>query len=452
LKRDTYYLFKPENPRRPWYRTTNRLAATLLQEQGVNTAIANLDLAGGAGIYQYIPEALRLQWVAFLEKSQESLTPLLTPPFNLPPLDPPPTGSGAPSQVYLCNFAYVFRQRAYVSYIPASWDRPTEDEIVNAWTGISYSVNFQSSGFIFSRPNEIPKAPFFSYINILKGQNSWYWILTQAYIFTGYCGFYPVSSYTPRPDPVIPTWWNPPGAGGGGGGGGSDGKLAGLHWESTVFQLPEQLDILLSLAYSVQWDGAGSTYIEIQKPPGSEWVRLEATDFKRGAKFKDRPVTLPADEPMKFVVHIDKASHINRAIARLGGDSWVCNCPDWNRKSKKFASRFPSELGDRDWSSSGAGARGDCKHIIRCKIEEGEPLLRDRPDDLDTIQQNRKEQRQEDAQERKRQRQELREWRKRVRKQEREDRKAQRKQEREYQKRVKDKYKPPRRRRRRKSV
>jgi hypothetical protein len=169
-----------------------------------------------------------------------------------------------------------------------------------------------------------------------------------------------------------------------------DPGTAGITWTSTVFPLAVQQDILLKFAYSVRTLGAGDSYIEVLQN-GTPWKRLLLDDYTKGAHQLALPITLLAGATYQFIIRIAPESHIDAAIARLGGQ-YVCNCPDYAKLEPGFASRFLSEMSDRNWENSSAGIKviGDCKHIMRVKMLLGESLDPSNPPDLDALQQWRK--------------------------------------------------------------
>jgi hypothetical protein len=55
-----------------------------------------------------------------------------------------------------------------------------------------------------------------------------------------------------------------------------------------------------------------------------------------------------------------------------GEYNFACDCPDFTRfVDAQPRSRFDSEMVERDWSGSDAGADGDCKHIIATRLYVG---------------------------------------------------------------------------------
>jgi hypothetical protein len=51
---------------------------------------------------------------------------------------------------------------------------------------------------------------------------------------------------------------------------------------------------------------------------------------------------------------------------------WVCSCPDYSKRINKITTLSYSWANlSRDWSTSAAGATGDCKHIMNAKLLSG---------------------------------------------------------------------------------
>lgn len=59
----------------------------------------------------------------------------------------------------------------------------------------------------------------------------------------------------------------------------------------------------------------------------------------------------------------------------------ICTCPDWSRYTAYNQSLFSASVRLRNWVASGAGARGDCKHIMAAKRIDGidQPTYTDSP-------------------------------------------------------------------------
>jgi hypothetical protein len=56
-----------------------------------------------------------------------------------------------------------------------------------------------------------------------------------------------------------------------------------------------------------------------------------------------------------------------------GGGGYSCTCPDFTKsRSALVDSSYSSEQVDADWTTSNAGADGDCKHIWATKLIRGE--------------------------------------------------------------------------------
>ena len=162
---------------------------------------------------------------------------------------------------------------------------------------------------------------------------------------------------------------------------------AGMTWTSTVFPLDEQQDMLLKFAYTVRAVGTGDSYIDVLQN-GLPFKRLLLDDYTKGAKQRALPITLLGGATYQFVIRVAPESNIEAAIVRLGGQ-YVCNCPDYAKLQPAFASRFLSEMRDRNWEGSNAGIKviGDCKHIMRLKLLLGEPLDPSDPPDLAALRQ-----------------------------------------------------------------
>lgn len=65
-----------------------------------------------------------------------------------------------------------------------------------------------------------------------------------------------------------------------------------------------------------------------------------------------------------------------------GGDAigYTCDCPDYLKiVEANPRSKFPSEKEHREWTDSGAGAPGDCKHIMCVKLMERDNTLPESP-------------------------------------------------------------------------
>lgn len=167
---------------------------------------------------------------------------------------------------------------------------------------------------------------------------------------------------------------------------------AGGTWQSNQFQVPERLDIFTSIAYSIvsgMPPPSGAIALQLFTD-GTMTTELLETPTHAGSGSLNRPMTLLPSHDYYFKALIPETIYCDAAIFRLGG-KFLCNCPDFNRRSKAFPSKYPSELGDRDWSGSGAGTRHDCKHIIYLKLQTGEPIDAE-ANDLKDIQQWRKDQ------------------------------------------------------------
>lgn len=50
---------------------------------------------------------------------------------------------------------------------------------------------------------------------------------------------------------------------------------------------------------------------------------------------------------------------------------WFCDCPDW-AKGEPIGLAQIYQVFPRAWEQSRAGAKGDCKHIMACRLAEGE--------------------------------------------------------------------------------
>jgi hypothetical protein len=62
----------------------------------------------------------------------------------------------------------------------------------------------------------------------------------------------------------------------------------------------------------------------------------------------------------------------------------ICTCPDWSRFTSYNQTLFSSSIRLRNWIDSGAGARGDCKHIMAYKRIRNidQPTYTDEPYDF----------------------------------------------------------------------
>jgi hypothetical protein len=433
-RKGTAYLFRAYRKRHPPYRTT-----AIADQSGLSTEVQT---AGEPVIFKN-PETVDVKWDFGKLQLRFAAAGVRPPPptpsigaYTTPPYPLPRDESLDGRLRRLCTVFFGATTIRYYSNIPDTDPDPGVG-LGGAFTGVQREEFASGQTLIFPAEQWAGLGDGYPVYQSdrTEPQNGFWTQVTdfaQVRISPPFLradpGFYPTPPQLPDGFPSTPGATPP-----------TDDWTAGILWESNEFQLDNNLDILLSIAYFVRQPGASGSYIRVFKD-GSQFAELDVADYRKGAQFQDRPVTLVAPGTFRFQVRIAPQSQINAAVVRLGGDSYVCNCPDWNKKSKSFPSRFPSELQDRDWSTSGAGARGDCKHIMRVKMILGVPIIRNAPDDLDTIRQWRRDGEADQKSQRRQERRQLARRRRDARQQQLSDRRQQRAAERQRQRQVREKY------------
>ena len=367
-----YYLFTPGACRGKSYRVTPSVPtfANLVK------TLSDVQEGDLPRVWSY--EDLVFRWAVTYPPDDPN-----SPPGSFPPGPPPPNPSPPPVPPNVPSFA-VCGVKYVVVYNQTFTSGTTQGSGISP--GPSVVVAESADQFFLCRDQHLlPAVPptLTWYTPLASGTYIYHEVGTNRFIFaTSYItglpapplDFPPLYGIPGVPSPPYPGTPGQPGS-------------AGMTWTSTVFPLDEQQDMLLKFAYTVRAVGTGDSYIDVLQN-GLPFKRLLLDDYTKGAKQRALPITLLGGATYQFVIRIAPESNIEAAIVRLGGQ-YVCNCPDYAKLQPAFASRFLSEMRDRNWEGSNAGIKviGDCKHIMRLKLLLGEPLDPSDPPDLAALRQ-----------------------------------------------------------------
>ena len=364
-----YYLFTPGACRGKSYRVTPSVPtfANLVK------TLSDVQEGDLPRVWSY--EDLVFRWAVTYPPDDPN-----SPPGSFPPGPPPPNPPPSPAPPNLPSFAVCG-----VKYVLLDNQTYVANDLGGISPGLSFRLAESADQFFLCRDeSRLPPMPpsTVSYTRYDQDTLIRHEIGTVRFIFA--------TSYItglPFPPPNFPPLYGVPGSPSPPPSPPGQPGTAGMTWTSKVFPLDEQQDMLLKFAYLVRAAGAGDSYIDVLQN-GLPFKRLLLDDYTKGAKQRALPITLLGGATYQFVIRIAPESNIEAAIVRLGGQ-YVCNCPDYAKLQPAFASRFLSEMRDRNWEGSNAGIKviGDCKHIMRLKLLLGEPLDPSDPPDLASLRQ-----------------------------------------------------------------